>query len=132
MSARNVHTREPLIGRRREGRLRAQIEARLITLEGTIATLLADVSQWGARIEAADAPSLPLGPGQDAVVTWDRFEAFGTAVWTDGRTIGLLFDEALAREALIRTRAIADLRRLAPEQRQARAAAQAFVVGRWL
>jgi len=131
MAGRNVHTREPLIGRRADGRLRLRIQARLITLDGTIRLVLADLSRWGARIEAPDAYRPPLSVGQDAVLAWDRFEAFGTAVWTDGnQSMGMRFEEALSREALLATRELEDQRLLSPEKQQLRDAARAFVQGR--
>jgi hypothetical protein len=127
MGPRNVETTQPLLGRRRESRLRAKLQARLIGRDGTTRVMLADLSRRGARV---DAPALAIRPGQDAVLEWDRFEAFGTVVWNDGAQIGLNFEEPLPSQILIVSRALEDARMLPAETQVLRDAARLFVQGR--
>ena len=67
------------------------------------ATLL-DLSLTGARV--VTSRSIPASG--NAVLAWDRFEAFCTIAWTQGEHCGLDFDEPLHRDVLLATRNIAD------------------------
>ena len=100
------------------------MRARLITHEGAAVAVLADVARQGARIYA---PDCTVKVGRQAILAWDRFEAFGDVVWVDGCFIGLRFDEPLDREVLLATRAVEDSRLMPLERQLMREAAQAFV-----
>ncbi|MFC3173418.1 PilZ domain-containing protein [Novosphingobium bradum] len=128
MTGRSLHLTEPMIGRRRDARLRVELTARLITLDGTIRAVLADLARWGARLAAPDAA---IRPGQDAVLAWDRFEAFGTVVWCGDGYLGMTFDDPLAPAVLVATRMAQDARAMPLERQLQREAAQAFVNPRY-
>lgn len=126
MTGFNLETTQPLIGRRRDSRLRVRLWSRLILLDATVRAVMADVSHGGAQIHA---PGLDVRPGQHAVLAWDRFEAFGTVVWSDGQDIGLHFDEPVGRAVLMATRALNDGQDGRIEEQSLRDAARAFVAG---
>lgn len=128
MSQTSLHLTQPLLGRRRHARLRVELRARLITLDGTIRAILADVARLGARLYA---PDCELRPGREAVVTWERFEAFGDVVWNDGCYLGLHFEEPLAKAVLMATRAAEDSRLMPLERQLQREAARTFVNPRY-
>jgi len=85
--------------RRAYSRLRLGITAQLETLEGRQRVRLIDLSQGGAHIILSQA-----GDIRQAVLTWLRFETFGTVVWHDGANIGLKFDKLLPLAVLVETR----------------------------
>ena len=116
----------PNIGRRRESRLHVQLEARMILVDGTVTSALADLSCRGARVVV---PGVTARPGQNAVLTWARYEAFGTIVWVRGSQVGLIFDEPLPYRVLMATRSLEDARTQTVSQRLVRDAARAFVQG---
>lgn len=93
------------IGRRRDARLRLGVPAQLITLHGQFSANLCDLSQSGAHVRAKG----DLFRGEDAVLLWLGFEAFGKIVWVDNGEGGLEFDEMLAPAILIQTRDQVDL-----------------------
>ena len=67
------------------------------------ATLL-DLSLTGARVTTSrDIPA-----SGNAVLAWDRFEAFCTIAWTQDERCGLDFEEPLHRHVLLATRILAD------------------------
>lgn len=109
-------------GRRRHSRLRLNLAGRLITLDGTVPLTLLDLSRTGARIVLGQG----LARGGDAVLTWDRFEAFCTIAWISGQQCGLDFDEPLHEDVLHKTRTIADAD---PHRNESRAAARAWASG---
>lgn len=118
---------EAAIGRRREARLRVRLEAQLITLDGTIRMVMADLSRSGARITGI----LPrLRTQQQAIIQWNQFEAFGIIAWLAGDQCGLEFDEPLPTHILVKTREIYDSTPLKSERELARGAARAFVQGK--
>lgn len=128
VSQNTVRLTQPLLGRRRDARLRVEMRARLITHDGTARAVLADVARQGARLFA---PDCTLKVGREAILAWDRFEAFGDVIWADGSFIGLHFEHPLDGEVLLATRAAEDAR-LEPLERQLmREAAQAFVNPRY-
>lgn len=88
------------IGRRGRNRLRARLAAKIVTLEGTRNTILLDLSLTGARFKA----SAGMVSGQQAVVSWAGFEAFGVLVWVENAMCGIAFDEPLTPDVLIATR----------------------------
>lgn len=103
-----------MIGRRRDSRLRVGVPAQLITLHGQTTASLADLSQSGAHIRSKGK----LVRGDQAVVTWLGFEAFGTIVWAASGEGGLEFDELLPEAILIQTRQQVD-QGIAPSAEQA-------------
>jgi len=103
-----------MIGRRRDSRLRVGVPAQIITLHGQFTASLADLSQSGAHIRTKGG----LVRGEELVVTWLGFEAFGTVVWTALGEAGLEFDEPLAVPILLQTRQQVD-QGLAPSSEQA-------------
>lgn len=85
--------------RRAHSRLRLGMPARLETLDGRQKVRLINLSQGGAHLIASQP-----GDIRQAVLTWLRFEAFGTVAWSEGDHIGLEFDEPLPMAVLIETR----------------------------
>jgi hypothetical protein len=85
--------------RRAYSRLRLGISAQLETLDGRQRVRLMDLSQGGAHIILSQP-----GDVRQAVLTWLRFETFGTVVWHDGANIGLKFDKLLPLAVLVETR----------------------------
>lgn len=103
-----------MIGRRRNSRLRLGVPAQLITLHGQFTASLADLSQSGAHLRSRGE----LVRGEELVVTWLGFEAFGTVVWAVNGEAGLEFDEPLAEAILLQTRQQVD-QGIAPSAEQA-------------
>lgn len=127
MAPPELMTSEPTLGRRREPRLRVRLEVRLITLDGTSRTVMADLSRSGARLTG----HLPLlRTGQQAVIQWHEFEAFGLVAWSKPDQCGFAFDEPLAPTVLSRTRQLFDQAPLGSERDRARMTARAFVQGK--
>lgn len=116
---------KPSIGRREHSRLRVRLPARLITLDGTLSAVLTDLSFGGAKLVTGRA----LRRGQEAVLSWHRFEAFGTVSWTHDGMCGLHFDEYLDGKVLIETRDLDDAGSSPSERELARGVAQEFVQG---
>ena len=110
-------------GRRRYGRLRLRLRAKLITIHGTTNGLLVDLSLTGARVRLANGE-----PRRgDAMLQWEGHEAFGTIVWVRDGECGVLFDEPLPEATLLGMRdAVACL----DDREQVRSAAATFVNGR--
>jgi PilZ domain len=98
----------PTAGRRTHSRLRVRLPARLTTLDGTTSAILVDLSFGGARL----ITSALLVPGQEAVLAWHGFEAFGMIGWVHDRMCGMHFDEFLAAKVLIATRDLDDINHL--------------------
>lgn len=115
----------PVAGRRAHSRLRVRLPARLTTLDGTSGAILTDLSFGGAKLIAR----CPLRPGQQAVLAWDRFEAFGTVSWAHDGMCGLTFDEFVKPRVLLDTRDLYDTEYLPSERDLARDEARAFVEG---
>ena len=91
---------EQQIGRRGRNRLRARLPAKIVTLNGTRNTVLLDLSLTGARFRASDG----MVSGQQAVLSWAGFEAFGILVWVEGGLCGIAFAEPLGPDVLFETR----------------------------
>ena len=86
--------------RRKNARLRMGIPASLVTIDGREQITLLDLSQTGARLCLSRSARLSNG-----VLKWLGFEAFGSAVWRDETVVGLQFDEPIALDWLLDTRA---------------------------
>lgn len=80
-------------------RLKLQLPAQLLTLDGSEEILLLDLSQVGARLACRFPPTFRKG-----VLTWMTFETYGETVWQKGRMCGLRFDEELDLSVVVRTR----------------------------
>ena len=91
---------ENTIGRRGRNRLRARLAAKVITTKETSDSILFDLSESGARIRAT--PNMIVG--DDLVLTWARFEAFGAIVWLAGGMAGIAFDRLIDPHVLHGTR----------------------------
>jgi hypothetical protein len=87
------------VPRRAYSRLRLGISAQLETLDGRQRVRLIDLSQGGAHVILSKPGRL-----QQAVLTWLRFETFGTVAWQDGQHLGLHFDKLLPLPVLVETR----------------------------
>jgi hypothetical protein len=122
MTMRSAPAEEAHTGRRRHSRLRVCLPAKLVTLNGTFAVTLLDLSFRGAKLGLGAFAQ----PGGDAVLCWGRFEMFCRVAWCRGERCGLDFDEPLHPDVLIATRDLAD--RSSPAD-AARQAASAFVRG---
>ena len=104
------------IGRRRDARLRIRkgVPAQVMTLDGPLNGSMFDLSQSGAHL----AMPAPLRAGQEVVLWWLGFEAFGKVVWTSDLEAGVEFYDMLAPAILLQTRDQVDLG-LAPTSDQA-------------
>ncbi len=92
------------VGRRERSRVRLRLPARLITLDATQTATLADLSLTGARLIATG----PVRVGEDAIVQWDHYEAFGRVVWTRDGQCGVCFDTMITPNMVIAARDLHD------------------------
>ncbi len=111
-------------GRRRHSRLRVQLPARLITLEGTLTATLLNLSFKGAKLMI---PEGRTRAGARAVLGWGPFEAFCTVAWSQGNHCGLDFETPLKPAVLLATRDMADA---TPVIDSSRVAAREWATGR--
>lgn len=118
-------TLEQQIGRRGRNRLRARLPAKVVTFDGTRNTVLLDLSQTGARFRASRA----MLSGQQALLSWAGFEAFGILVWVEDGLCGIVFDEPLAPSVLIETRDRDACDRLPSDHELERLRASEWVMG---
>lgn len=102
------------LGQRRDSRLRLELPARLITLDGYASALMCDLSQSGVRVRLR--PGQTLRVGAEAMLSWLEFEAFGAVVWSDDRYAGMEFDGLLDPEIVLVTREMIDLGRAVTEE----------------
>nr|WP_195908562.1 PilZ domain-containing protein [Novosphingobium sp. Gsoil 351] len=116
---------DPQIGRRGRNRLRARLAARIVTIHGTRNTVLLDLSASGARIRATE----DMAKGQQAMLTWSRYEAIGSLVWVEDGLCGIAFHDALLPEVLIATRDLDAIDRLPGEREPERTEVRAGVAG---
>ena len=75
---------------------------------GQLSASLLDLSQTGAHVRC----NRPLRRGQDAMLWWLGFEAFGKVVWASENEGGLQFYDPLPQAMLIKTREEVDLGRV--------------------
>jgi hypothetical protein len=118
---------EATIGRRQEARLRVRLDARLITLDGSCRAVLADISTHGARIATG---TCTLRAGQEAVLNWNRGEAFGMVVWSADGQCGLRFYDPLDQRTVLAARQLDEHSHLPDDRELVRRSAQSFVQGR--
>lgn len=87
-------------GRRGDPRLRLTLPAELITLNGQGAAQIENLSLSGARV----ATHLALNPGSSCLLRWLDQEVFAIVKWARNNRCGLIFDEHLSEDTLLRTR----------------------------
>ena len=113
------------VGRRRDSRLRLSVPGRLVTLTGTHKVTLRDISQSGAKLTVPEE----IKNGEDGVLAWLDFEAFGTVVWMQKGLAGMAFDEPLAEPVLLATRKKFDHRAYKTHDEEAREQAADWYLG---
>ena len=86
-------------GKRNQPRLRTRLRARLISRLGEERCVLFNLAQRGACTSASDDFM-----GQDVILRWEQFEAYGHIVWREGGRVGMRFDKALPYEWVLATR----------------------------
>jgi PilZ domain len=115
----------PEAGRRSHSRLRVRLPARLTMLDGSSSAILTDLSLGGAKLQTR----FPIVPGEQAMLFWHDFEAFGTITWTYDGMCGMRFDELLAPRVLIATRDLHDADHLPHDRDLVRDVAREWVSG---
>ena len=115
----------PQIGRRRDSRLRLMVPGRLITLLGTHKVSVRDISQTGAKMAVPE----DVHEGQDGVLEWLGFEAFGAIVWAHDGYAGMAFDDPLPAKVLLATRQTFDSRAFQTDEDLTRAQAADWSLG---
>ncbi|WP_137679733.1 PilZ domain-containing protein [Aurantiacibacter suaedae] len=113
------------VGRRRDSRLRLSVPGQLITLTGTHKVNLRDVSQSGAKLVVPEE----IKNGEDGVLVWLEYEAFGTIVWMENGFAGMAFDEPLPATVLLATRKKFDHRAYKTHEQEAREQAADWYLG---
>ncbi|HEX4847760.1 MAG TPA: PilZ domain-containing protein [Novosphingobium sp.] len=116
----------PRTGKRCHARLRVRLPAKLITLDGDYRVVLCDLSQSGARI---GQPGLPLLQGQ-AILLWDKYEAFGRFAWCRAGLAGLAFLDPIPPAWVLATRDLDDAHHLPDDSELQRRHAREWVTGR--
>jgi hypothetical protein len=92
-------------GRRQAPRVRLALPGKVILVTGHEPCQVDDLSQTGACLSlAGKAPPI----GCSAVLMVGEVEAFGAVIWRRGARFGLCFDEPLAKDDVVRLRAIHD------------------------
>ena len=112
-------------GRRKDARLRLQLDARLDTVVSSQSVRLNDISRTGASVTS----DLPLKRGADVFLHWRDIHAFGRVVRLDGNTCGVQFDEPLSDEEVLQARSLSD-NMVVIEKVELSAAARDFANGR--
>lgn len=112
-------------GRRESARLRVRLAMRLISRSGTQHAVLTDLSTLGAQVITCE----PLRVGDEVVLLWSGFEAFGDVVWSGPRHCGIRLADPLPQAMLVATRQLDANERLPAEHELTRRSAQLFVKG---
>ena len=112
-------------GRRADSRLRLQLPAELITLDGPTRCRLENLSSRGAQLAIAG----PLRIGKCGFLRCAGMENFGTVVWSDHAYCGVRFDTALSQQTLFAIRRMAETF-TAEESKRNSAAIHDWVAGR--
>ena len=113
------------VGRRRDARLRLRLAARVITRAGRHHVVLCDLSRQGASVLAA----LPFDCRGPAVLQWRNHELFGEIQWSEGRRIGIRFDEPVPQAVLLEARRMDTIDRLPDDGTMVREQAPSWVQG---
>lgn len=97
-------------GRRGRSRLKTCVTANVMSLFGSLAAELQDISLTGAHLKITNPRmvSEPIKPGHSLLVCWGAFEAMGKVVWVEGESLGVEFDEIVTPATLIATRDMSD------------------------
>ena len=111
-------------GKRSAPRVRSQLPARVETLNGIEPAVLENVSRTGARL-IVDG----LRGGQCLIMVCGSLDCFGIVQWSDGKSIGLAFDDPLSDEQVLEVRRASDAG-VNISQVDARAAAADWVDGK--
>ena len=112
-------------GRRNRSRLRVRLPAKLETRTETSRVILVDLSTTGARVLSENLPKV----GTEAVLHWDKYEAFGEVVWAEGVHGGIAFFDPLTEQDVLATRDLDDAARLPQDRELLRQAARHWVEG---
>lgn len=115
---------EAPVGRREDARVRVRLAARLVSLAGTQAVRLNNLSRGGASVTT----ELPMKRGADAILQWRNVEAFAQVTWVEGCRCGLRFEQPIPDEAVLLARSASDNRSSLLRAEQL-AAARAFSKG---
>lgn len=113
-------------GRRQAARVRLALPGKVILITGQEPCLLDDLSQTGACVTVG---GMAPPAGDDVVLMVQGVEAFGSVVWRRDTRFGVLFEEPLAKDDVVRLRAIHDHFQML-ELEQNRLRARDFVQGR--
>lgn len=87
-------------GSRQQSRLTVHLPAILTTRDGTRRIMLKDLSTRGARFSMPEE----LSVGQDVVIQWLNFEAFGEIYWCVDGLYGVAFARHISLADLVETR----------------------------
>ena len=87
------------LGRRQHERFALRMRARLITLDGTVAVSLENLSAGGAKVILPEPHDFVV-----CVLRWMDFHCFAEVRWRDGLSVGLQFDKPLSAEVMYHTR----------------------------
>lgn len=112
-------------GRRESARLRVRLAARLVGRSGTQHVVLTDLSTKGAQVMISE----PLRVGDEVMLLWSGFEAFGDVVWSGPRHCGIRLADPLPHAVLVGTRQLEATERLPVDRELTRRSAQSFVKG---
>ncbi len=113
------------MGRRGRSRLHIRLLARITTRTRTLRGVLRDLSLTGAGLQIADGIAI----GEDVLIEWGRFEAFGQVVHVRRNLCGVNFDECILPSVLLATRDMDDAERLPRDIDLAREDARNWVEG---
>lgn len=95
------------------------------TRTDTSRVILIDLSTTGARLLAENLPKA----GTEAVLRWDKYEAFGEIVWVEGVHCGVSFFDPIPEQDVLATRELNDAARLPQDRELLRQAARHWVEG---
>lgn len=113
-------------GSRQQSRLSVHLPAILTTREGTRRVMLKDLSTRGARFCSPEE----LNVGQDVVIQWLKFEAFGEIYWSIDGFYGIAFARPISLADLVETRDRNAIGMQPVEREVVSRTAMAFVEGR--
>lgn len=112
-------------GRRGRSRLHVRLPARLSTVTETVRVVLNDLSLTGAQLLVGHE----LRVGTEALLEWNKFDAFGEVVWSDGNRAGMRFETMLDPETVLSTRDMDDSEHLPSDFELIRRDAREWVQG---
>jgi hypothetical protein len=85
--------------RRRFGRHRVMLSAKLCSPHGLSTAVLLDLSEGGAMVSAP----LPVPKGSHVVLSRGVLDVHGVVLWVDGRRLGIQFDEPVDERIIAET-----------------------------